>query len=249
MSAFRGHVSDLEIPITEGVEVTDIGKEEGLFVIRTDSDKVFRTKTLLLATGSEPRRLGIKGEKEFAGKGVAYCAICDAPFFKNRDVIIAGGGNSAVEAAIDLAKVATSVTIVHRSKFRADQILVDQLYTNEKITVHLETQIEEILGEQFMTSIQVLDKHTGEKRIIQADGIFIEIGNLPNSGLFKDLVALNDQGEVIVNYKNETSVPGIFAAGDVTDGPYKQIIIATSEGAKAALSASEYINKQPINRQ
>jgi len=240
---FRAHIDSLEIPVSEGVEVTGITKSDDVFYIETDSDKSYKAKTLLLATGTESRKIGVKGEVEYAGRGVSYCAICDATFFKNRDVVILGGGNSAVEAAIDLAKLASSVTIVQRSQFRADEILVKQLYTNDKITVHLETQILEILGDQFVTGVKVLDKTSGETKLLKTDGVFVEIGNIPNSQLFKDLVDLNELGEVIVNRKNETSTPGIYAAGDITDGPFKQIIVATSDGARAALSANEYLNQ------
>jgi alkyl hydroperoxide reductase subunit F len=244
VEVYKKHVDSLDIPIAEYEQVAEISKEGSVFHLKTELGKTYKAKTILLATGGKSRKLGVEGEERLAGRGVAYCAICDAPFYKNRDVIIVGGGNSAVEAAIDLAKVATSVTIVHRSQFRADQILVDQLYTNDKITVHLETQIQEIVGDQFVTGVKVLHKETGQVNTISTDGIFIEIGVIPNSQTFKDLVDLNDRGEIVVDSNKKTSVEGIYAAGDVTDGPFNQIIIAASDGAIAALSASEYLNQQ-----
>lgn len=243
---FKSHVSSLEIPIAEYVDVEEIipNTETNQHSVKLTDGRIFNSRTLVLATGTNHRHLGVDGEERLAGRGVAYCAICDAPLYKNKTVIIAGGGNSAVEAALDLAKVADHVTIVHRSQFRADQILVDELYENDKIDIHLESQINSIEGEDFMTHINVLDKKTNDNFIVEADGIFIEIGNVPNSQLFKGLVELNDSGEVIVDERCSTNIPGIYAAGDVTTVIYKQIIIATSDGAKAALAANDYINIQ-----
>jgi alkyl hydroperoxide reductase subunit F len=243
---FKGHVGELEVPIAEYVDVESIepGKNGQYHQVNLTDGRTFRSRTLLLATGTNHRKLGVEGEDRLAGRGVAYCAICDAPLYKNKNVIIAGGGNSAVEAALDLAKVANHVALVHRSQFRADKILVDELYKQEKIDLHLQTQIESIEGDDFLTHIRAYDKDGDKSFDIHADGIFIEIGNVPNSQLFTDLVDLNDSGEIIVDDKGATNIPGIFAAGDVTTVAYKQIIIATSDGAKAALSANDYINVQ-----
>lgn len=240
---YLSHLKDLEVSIAEEVEVEKITKEEKLFSIRLTDGTVYQSKTLLLATGSSPRKLQVPGESEYSNRGVAYCAICDAPLFKGKDVIIAGGGNSAVEAAIDVAKFAKNVTLVHRSQLRADQILIDHMMKQSNITVYLQTQILEIVGDNKMTGIKVLDKENSQVRVIDADGIFIEIGNLPSNDLVKDLVTLNDRGEVVVDEKNMTSLPGLYAAGDVTQMPYKQIVIAVADGAKAALAANEYINQ------
>src|SRR5690554_4110542 len=239
---FYEHVVDLGVSILKDVSVTKLSKENDYFEITVDNNKTYKAKTLLLATGSNPRKLNVVGESEFSNKGVAYCAICDAPLFKDKKVIIAGGGNSAVEAAIDVAKWAREVIVVHRSEFRADQILLDQMFANQKISVFKQTQILEIVGVTMMTGINVLDKITNQQRIIDADGIFIEIGNVPNSDLVKDFVALNEFGEIIIDDHQMTSVEGCFAAGDVTTAPYKQIIVSVSDGAKAALNANEYIN-------
>ncbi|HBS91120.1 MAG TPA: thioredoxin reductase [Erysipelotrichaceae bacterium] len=242
MEQFLDHIHQLEVPILEEVEVTRVEKVNDLFEITVNNQTVFKSKTAMIATGSNPRKLGVEGEQEYSNRGVAYCAICDAPLFANKEVIIAGGGNSAVEAAIDVAKVASKVTVVHRSEFRADQILLDQMMSNPNITVFKQTQILRIVGDVKMTGIEVLDKSSNETRMINADGIFIEIGNIPSSDLFSDLVQLNEQREIVVDSKNMTSVPGLFAAGDVTQVAYKQIIISVADGAKAALAANEYIN-------
>ncbi|WP_228727753.1 NAD(P)/FAD-dependent oxidoreductase [Fusibacter ferrireducens] len=239
---FIAHVNTLKVPIIKDENVKHIEKKEVQFQLTLGNGTVYKSKAVIVATGSKPRELGVKGEDEYKGRGVAYCAICDGPLFEGRDVIIAGGGNSAVEAAIDLSKIAKTVTVVHRSQFRADQIVIDKLNLAENVKIHLETQITEVVGENLVTGVNVIDKKTKETFFIPAEGVFVEIGYLPNNELVKDLVDLNDKGEVIVNAKNETSLAGLYAAGDITDTPYKQIIVAASEGAKAALSANDYIN-------
>lgn len=241
---FLEHVEALEIPILEEVEVLKTEKLDKLFTVTLTNGKTIQAKTLILTTGSNPRKLEVKGENEFANKGVAYCAICDAPLFKDKKVIIAGGGNSAVEAAIDVAKWASEVVVVHRSNFRADKIVLDQMLSNPKITTFIQTQILEIVGDQKMTGVKVLDKVSNKEFVINADGIFIEIGNIPNSDLFEGFVQRNEFKEIIIDAHQQTSVAGCFAAGDVTTAPYKQIVISVADGAKAALAANEYINHQ-----
>jgi len=239
---FVAHVRSLEIPTMEYVMVDDITTEHHIHHIKLNDGNVIQSKTVILATGSQSRKLNVPGEETFAGRGVAYCAICDAPLFKGKDVLISGGGNAAVEASIDLAKIANSVTLIHRSQFRADKVLLDQMATKNNVTVHLETQILEIVGKDFMTGVLAKNKLTEELVEIQGDGVFIEIGHLPNTDTFKNIVALNDHGEVIVDDKCHTNIPGIFAAGDMTTVAYKQIIIATAQGATAALAANDYLN-------
>lgn len=246
---FVHHLEKLDVPILEDVEVVEVTRHEGYHTLTLSTGAIYKSKTLLVATGSQPRKLGIIGEQAYSGKGVSYCAICDAPFFKGKDVFVAGGGNSAVEAALDLAKVARSVTLVHRSQIRADSILSDQMYENDKITVHLRTRILEVQGNEKMTGLLVKDLDTDTNRVLHGDGLFVEIGHDPYTGPFRNLLELNAQGEIVVSEKNETNVPGIFAAGDVTQVPYKQIIIAASDGAKAALAANEYINQMQKKEQ
>ncbi len=239
---FTAHVKSLGIPVKEYVMVEDIVHDEGIHRLQLTDGSVVHTKTVILATGSQSRKLGVPGEDRLAGRGVAYCATCDAPLYRGRDVLIAGGGNAAVEAAIDLSKVAKSVKLVHRSKFRADQVLLDQLTTRENVTIYLNTQILEIVGEEFVTGALVRDKETEEVFELAGDGVFVEIGHIPNTETFKGIVAMNDHNEVLVDDKGQTNTDGIFAAGDMTNVPYKQIIIATAQGASAALAANEYLN-------
>ncbi len=242
VNKFIKHVQKLEVPILKEAAVEKLSKKDGLHEVHLKNGDVYQTRTLVLATGSKPRKLGIPGEKEFSGKGVAYCAICDGPFFEGLDVVIAGGGNTAVESALDMAKIAARVDLVHRSEFRADQVLVDQLKKYDNIHIHLQTQMEEIIGEAMVTGINVLDKKTGDRRIMNTNGIFVEIGYLPNSDAFKDYVKVNDHKEIIVDAYGRTNVDGVFAAGDITTIPYKQIITSAGDGAKVALAVNDYLN-------
>lgn len=239
---FKKHIEKLEVEVIEFNKVEKIEDKGIRKLLFLEDESVIETKAVILATGSKHRELGVKGEAEFAGRGVAYCATCDGPFYAGRDVVICGGGNSAIESAIDLAKIAKSVTIVHRSQFRADDVTVKLLADYENITTYVETQVEEIYGENHTKGLKATIKATGETIDIKADGIFIEIGMIPNSSLVTDLVNINPRNEVIIDSQCKTSAQGIFAAGDVTDVPYKQIIVAAGEGAKAALSANTYIN-------
>lgn len=241
---FSDHVKALDIPIFDFSTVESIGVSEDSKVkeVILSDGTIYSTKSIIIATGSKPRKLGVPGEEEFFGRGVAYCAICDGPFFTGLDVIVAGGGNSAIEAAIDLSKIANKVTVVHRSQLRADQILIEQVEKIENIEIHLETQIQKIQGEKLMSGIKVLDKSTGKTSVIEANGIFVEIGYLPNTEIFNGVIELNDRKEIIVDRYGETNVKGIFAAGDCTDTPYKQIIMSAGDGAKCALAANDYLN-------
>lgn len=240
--SFENHLKSLDVEILSDTLVKKLYKENDLFTIELETGEMITSKTVMVATGSQARHLGVKGEESFKNSGVAYCAICDAPLYKGKIVVIAGGGNSAVEAAIDVSKYAKKVIVVHRSEFRADVILQKRMRAIEGIEIYKQTQILELLGSNKLEGVKVLDKETNTERVIETEGIFIEIGHVPNSNLVKDLVKLNDLNEIIVSHKQETSLEGLFAAGDVTDIPYKQIILAAADGAKAALAASEYIN-------
>lgn len=240
---FVEHVKELNIPIGEFITVEGIKMSDSTNVKEILTDEgTFKAKSIIIATGSKPRKLNVPGEAEYSGKGVAYCAICDGPLFAGEDIIVSGGGNTAIEAAIDLSKIAKTVTVVHRSQFRADKILLDILEKSENVKFKLNTQIQEITGDKMMTGINVLDKDENQSYTIPASGIFVEIGNLPNSSPFKDLIHLNSKGEIIVDKFGATNVKGIFAAGDITDSPYNQIIISAGEGATTALAVNDYLN-------
>jgi len=240
---YEKHIAEYNIPITKEVSVEKIvdGKHKE---IHTTNGKIYKAITIIIAIGALPRKLGVKGEKEFYSKGVSYCAICDGSLYKDKEVIITGGGNTAIGSALDISRIAKEIILVHRSQFRADKILLDRLYSQTNITIYLKTQILEIKGDTKVTDVVVLDKDKNKQFNIKTDGIFIEIGHVPQTKWLKNILKLNDKGEIIINNKAETSVEGIYAAGDVTDVEYKQISIAVAEGAKAALSANEYITKQ-----
>jgi alkyl hydroperoxide reductase subunit F len=243
-SSFLDHVNDLELPIMQDATVTNIVKQKNIFLITLESGIVLKSKTVLFATGGSPRKLNVPGEKTYQNKGVSYCTTCDAPFFKGKHVVVAGGGNSAAEAVIDLVPYASKISVIHRSQWRADKILLEKLRQIKDLDVHLNSQILEIKGDNnSIRSISFLDKSRNIEKEMSAEGLFIEIGNIPNSKIIRDLVETNSSGEIIVNDLQETSLIGMYASGDVTNQPFKQIIIATGEGAKAALSINKYLNK------
>jgi NADH-dependent peroxiredoxin subunit F len=239
---FRNHLESLDVPILNGIYVIEIKKDIHDFELILSNEKRIYSKTVLIATGGTPKKLEVPGEMKYANKGVSYCTTCDAPFFKDKHLIVAGGGNSAAEAVLDLVPWANKITVVHRSKWRADEIILEKLKTIDKLEVFLETQILEIIGNEKMNGIRVLDQKTQSIRTILADGIFIEIGTIPKSDLVKDFVELNTQKEIIVDSNQRTKTLGLYAAGDITNQVHKQIIISAADGAKAALDINFYIN-------
>ncbi len=244
---FEEHVAELDTPIIRYYGVTEVKQnEDKTFSLTCEDGNIYRANSLIVATGAASRKIGVPGEEKLFGRGVTYCAICDGPLYKGLDVVVAGGGNSAVEAAIDLAKTSKSVTIVHRSQFRADRILLDQLAKFPNITWHLETQILSVNGEMGVESITVLDKKTGAESEIKTEGVFVEIGTIPNSAIVKDFLELNANGEILAGANGETNVPGVYAAGDVTQVRFKQIIIAAAQGAEAALALNDWYNTREV---
>lgn len=212
-------------------------------VIHLNTGEKIHSKTVILSTGAKWRELNVPGEKEFVGKGVAYCPHCDGPFFKDKDVAVIGGGNSGVEAALDLSGIVKSVTLVEfGDKLNADKVLLDKVANSPNIKTLVKAQTTEIqTGDDKVTGLTYKDRSTETTTTIPLDGVFVQIGLVPNSSFVKDLVATNRFGEILVDEKCKTNVDGIFACGDVTNTPYKQIIIAMGEGAKAAISAFEYL--------
>lgn len=242
VKAFKNHVESYDVPMLDSIKVESIeqGNEK---ILKLNNGKELKSKTVIIGTGSLNRKLGVPGEDAFYGKGVTYCAICDGPLFTDMDVLVAGGGNSAVEAAIDLSKTASSVKLVQRSVLRADQVLIDRMESLDNVEVYIGHQIKEVKGDKLVSAVVAKNKETGEEVTFDTKALFVEIGYIPNTKFVEDLVELNERKEIIINDRNETSEKGIFAIGDATTVPYKQIIIAASEGAKAALSAVDYLNK------
>ncbi len=220
-------------------EIKKIEKTEGGFKVITN-DGEYEARSLIIATGRKPRKLNVPGEKEFEGKGVSYCAVCDGFFFSGKVVAIVGGGNTAVTDAIYMSGVAKKVYVIHRrDQFRADKMLVDRMKSKENVELVLNSQVAEILGSERVEGIRLKDG-----REIKLDGVFVAIGEEPNVEPFKDLVKINENNEIVVDRFQHTSVEGIFAAGDITDFPYKQIIIAEEQGAVAALEAVKYLGSK-----
>jgi alkyl hydroperoxide reductase subunit F len=242
---FEEHVKSFDIPVSLGTATAECKKEADTFRVRTEDGRVFSSRTVIVATGKRHRRLNVPGEKELVGRGVAYCATCDAPFFKGKRVVVAGGGNSAFTTAVDLLKVGAEVTLVNFIKgWQADAALQARVKQTDQVSLLDHHQVVRIEGKDKVTGVVVKDRENEREAKLDADGIFVEIGLIPNNESVKDLVDLNEQGEVIVDCSCRTSVEGLYGAGDVTTVPHKQIVIAAGEGAKAALSAYDYlINK------
>ncbi|KFX67694.1 alkyl hydroperoxide reductase [Pseudomonas taeanensis MS-3] len=215
----------------------------GLHEVKFDSGASLKAKTLILATGARWREMNVPGEQQYRGRGVAYCPHCDGPLFKGKRVAVIGGGNSGVEAAIDLAGIVAHVTLIEfDSQLRADAVLQKKLASLGNVTVIKSAMTTEVQGDgQKVSALVYQDRTNDELRTVELEGIFVQIGLLPNSDWLKGSVELSPRGEIIVDSRGETSVPGIFAAGDVTTVPYKQIVIAVGEGAKASLSAFDHL--------
>jgi thioredoxin-disulfide reductase len=237
-NTLQAHLDDYDLqPMKE--KVLEIRKNDGLFEVRTEGH-LYKSKAVIIAAGARHRELGVPGEMEYLGHGVAYCVLCDAPFFRNKDVVVAGGGNSALTTALELVKYANKIYLISRNEdLRGEQTLIDAVKASEKIEVICCAKILKITGDKFVNGIEFEAK--GESKKLDVRGVFIEIGYIPNSEIVE--VKKNDRNEIIINEKNETSEEGIFAAGDVTSIEIKQIVVAAGEGAKAALAASEYLDR------
>jgi alkyl hydroperoxide reductase subunit F len=225
------------------VEQREYATEGKIFAVYTKDGNEYAGRTLILAMGKTPRSLKASGEKEFLGKGVSYCANCDAPLFRDKVVAVVGGGNSAFDAALFLSKIAAKVYLIHRREgFRAFEAVVNQLKGDPNCEFILNAVIEEIKGGKFVEAIRVKDIVDSSVRDIAVDGVFVEIGSVVETGFVKHLVDLDETGHILIDEFGATSHPGVFAAGDVTDVPFKQIIVAAGDGCKAALAAYNYLH-------
>ncbi|OGY59399.1 MAG: hypothetical protein A3I31_01175 [Candidatus Colwellbacteria bacterium RIFCSPLOWO2_02_FULL_44_20b] len=241
----EGHVRAQEdIEVLSDELVTTISSDTAKFVVGTEGGKQFESKTLLLTSGSRRRKLGIPGEKEFDGRGVVYCSTCDAPIFKGKEVAVIGGGNAGLEAARDLLPYASKIYLLHRGDtLKGDPLTQEKITADSKVSVILNAQTKEIFGTAFVEGIRYIDSVSGEQRELKLDGIFVEIGSLPNSDFVKNLAALNERGEVIVDHKTQrASLLGVWAAGDVTDVLYKQNNISAGDAVKAVLNIYDYLH-------
>ena len=244
IAKFEEHVEKYGVEKLVGVGVKALELTGKIKKVITDDGKTYLTKTLIIATGKRPRPLNVPREKELIGMGVTYCSTCDAPLFADLDVAVMGGGNSALEAAIDLMKVARKVYMVSLTPLTGDEIIRDKVISSLKVEIFIKYKALRIEGESTVDGIEIESLETGEKKKLDVQGIMVEIGLLPNSELVLDTMEINRIGEIVIDSRCRTGVSGIFACGDVTDVPYKQVIVAAGEGAKAALSAYDYIIKQ-----
>jgi len=238
---FEEHIKKYGIDVRENEAVEEFERENNIIRVRT-AKGTYTAKAAIIASGKRSRELGAPGEKEFKNKGVTYCVTCDGPLFAGKEVAIVGGGNSALDAALQLTKIAKSIHMINITpELGGDTVMRKKVTESGNVTIMNNSQVTAVLGDAFVSGIKVKDS-SGEKEI-PVQGIFVEIGLIPNSDFIKG-IEKNKQGEIKVNCHNETSIPGVFAAGDVTDVPEKQIIIAAGEGAKAALTVFRYLAKQ-----
>ncbi|MBL7084617.1 MAG: FAD-dependent oxidoreductase [Candidatus Omnitrophica bacterium] len=237
---FEEHMKTYAVEVKEPEEVKELNKKDKLILVKTDK-AIYEAKTVIVASGKRSKELGVPGEKEFKNKGLTFCATCDGPLFANKDVAVIGGGNSALDATLQLINIAKHIYLINiSSSLRGDAIMREKIEENKKVSVFNNSKVTEILGDKMVSGIKIKTKD--EEKKVSVQGVFVEIGLIPNSEFTKQLEK-NKQGEIKVNCHNETNLPGVFAAGDVTDVPEKQIIIAAGEGAKAALSAFRYLSQ------
>lgn len=243
VTKFRDHVKSYkDIELLEGVRANKITSLQNghLFEITIDNGKKVQTKTIIMSTGEKPRELHVPGEWEFRGKGVSYCATCDGPLFHGKDVVVVGGGNSGVEAVLEISPIAKKVYVIQNLEaLTADPVMVENLKKKKNVEILLKTGVSEVKGTQLVSEIVI--SQNGERKVLLCQGVFVEIGWIPASDLAQNLLALNEKQEIKVDKDARTNIPGIFACGDVTDVHDKQIIIAAGEGAKAAISAFKYL--------
>jgi len=260
---FKKHLEHYKVDLEEGIEVEKITKQEdGTFCVTTKkegstmaADKMeatpagtakcdYEAKVVIVTTGVHPRELNIPGEKEFRTKGVTYCTTCDGPLFAGKVTTVVGGGNSALEAALMLADIASKVYVINKNAaFKGDDVLIKNLTAKtDKVEIIYEAGTTQVVGEQFVTGIKYKDKDGNDKEI-KTDGIFVHIGMVPNSTIVPENAEKNPFGEIVVNAKCETNVPGLYAAGDVTNVAFKQIVIAAGQGTTALLASVEYLNR------
>jgi alkyl hydroperoxide reductase subunit F len=240
MAKFEEQVRRFSVKI-EYQEATGLTvNDDGTFTVSTMEEN-HMAKTVILASGKRPRRLNVPGEEEFTGRGVSYCATCDGPLFANKKVAVVGAGNSAVQAAIEVSAVGEKVYLISRREYIADPIIIDKMKKATNIVELKGYEIKKILGSQVVEKIVVRKCESDEDHELAVEGIFVEVGLIPNSEFAQKIVNLNESREVVTDCRTKTNIPGLFAAGDISNGPDKQIVIAAGDGAKAALIAYDYL--------
>ncbi len=240
-ASLEEHVKEYDVDIMNSQRAKGLQKKD-LIEIELENGAVLKSKTVVLSTGARWRNVGVPGEAEFKNKGVAYCPHCDGPLFEGKDVAVIGGGNSGIEAAIDLAGIVKHVTVLEFApELKADSVLQDRLYSLPNVTVIKNAQTKEITGTNKVDGITYINRESGEEHRVDLQGVFVQIGLVPNTDWLDDTIERTRMGEIVVDKKGATSIPGVFAAGDCTDSAYKQIIISMGSGATAALGAFDYL--------
>ena len=225
-------------------DVEKIEKKDDKFIIYMKGESL-EAKSVILATGAQPRKVGVKGEKEFTGKGVSYCATCDGAFYSNKPIVIVGGGDTAIEEALYLTRFAGSIYVIHRrDELRATKILQERAFNNDKIKFIWDSVLHEIEGKDTVEEVVVKNVKTGKLSSVSVDGVFIAIGYTPNTDFVKDLVQLDEQGYIVTDEHMKTQVPGLFAAGDIRKKSLRQVVTAVADGAIAAVEAGKFIEEQ-----
>src|SRR3989344_1821684 len=248
---FKKHLESYKVDMEDGIEVENIKKQDdSSFLVNTKNGQTYSTKTVIITTGVHPKPLNVPGEQEFRNKGVSYCTTCDGPLFGGKTVATIGGGNSALESGLMLADIAAKVYVLNKNpQFKGDDILIENLKKKQNVEIIYNANTTDILGDKFVIALKYNDKD-GKSQELKIDGAFIHIGMIPNSGIAPKEVEKNQFGEIKVNANCETrstssgqAIPGLYAAGDVTDVPFKQIVIAAGQGCIATLSAVQYLNR------
>lgn len=243
MRKFEEQVKKFPVEQRIGQGARTLSRLNAGFLVEADSGEVYQAKSLIIATGKRPRPLNVPGEELLRGRGVTYCAICDGPIFAGQKVAIVGGGNTALEAANDMVGIAEHVYLVSLMQFSGDQVLIQRLRDASNVTFYLEKEVVRIEGSSRVEGIVIRDLKTKKEVKLELGGVFVEIGRIPNSEFARGIAKVNKYGEIEVDCSCETGIPGLFAAGDVTNAPDKQIIIAAGDGAKAALQAHRYLQR------
>ena len=224
-------------------EAVDVDFRRKPFKVLTSSEE-YEGKAIIIATGANPRKLGLEGEQVFGGKGVSYCATCDGPFFRNQELVVVGGGDSAIEEATFLTKFATKVHLVHRrDKLRASQVMQERAFDNEKIQFHWDSEVSDIKGDQKVQEVILKNSKKNENATLKVGGVFVAIGHEPNTKLFKNQIDLDEEGYIVLKERTKTNIEGVFAAGDVHDRRYRQAVTAAGFGCMAAIDVDKYLSE------
>jgi len=230
-------------------EVVDVDFRRKPYKVLTASEE-YEGRAIIIATGANPRKIGLKGEETFGGKGVSYCATCDGPFFRNQEIVVIGGGDSAIEEASFLTKFATTVHLFHRrAELRASKVMQERALNNEKIKFHWDSAVIDIKGDEKVRQAVLKNLKTNEEKTLDIGGLFVAIGHTPNTKIFKDQIDLDDEGYIVLKDKTHTNIEGVFAAGDVHDKNYRQAITAAAFGCMAAIDVDKYISESTENKE